>query len=71
MDLSCGNKARSCTVVWGTALQTTSSQVRFPIKPLEFFINLIHPDAYGSGVDPVSNRNECRGYVMGDEAAGS
>jgi hypothetical protein len=71
MDLSCGTRACSGTVVWGTALQARRSQVRFPIKPLEFFTDLIHPAAYGPGVDPVSNTNEYQGYLMGDQAPGA
>jgi hypothetical protein len=70
MDLSCGNGAHSGAVGWGTALQARRSQVRFPIKPLEFFIDLIHPAAYGPWVDQVSNKNEYQGYLMGDQAAG-
>jgi hypothetical protein len=71
MDLSCGNGARSGTVGWGTALRARRSQVWFPMKPLEFFIYLIHPAAYGPGFDPVSNRNKYQGCLMVDQAAGA
>ena len=41
------------------------------MNALEFFIDLIQPAAYGSGVDPVSNRNEYQEYLMSDQSPGA
>jgi len=40
--------ARGSAVGWGTALQAGRSQVRFPMVPLEFFIDIILPAALWS-----------------------
>ena len=37
--------ARGSAVCWGTALQVGRSRVRFPMVPLEFFIDIILPVA--------------------------
>jgi hypothetical protein len=45
-----GGGGRDGAVGWGTALQTGTSRVRYPMVSLEFFT--------GPGVDSASNRNE-------------
>jgi len=53
VQLLCNNRA-SGAVSLGTALQTVSSRVRFPMLPLEFFIDII----------TASNRNEYQEYFL-------
>jgi hypothetical protein len=50
--------ARGGTVLWGTALQAGSSQVRF-LMSLEFFRLLYNPE-----FDSASNRNEYQEYFL-------
>ena len=45
----------------GIALQAGRSRVRFPIVPLEFFIDAGRP---GLGVDSASNRNKYQEYIL-------
>jgi hypothetical protein len=45
-------------VRWGTMLQAGKSRVRFPMRSLDFLIDLIIPVAIWPGVDSTSNRNE-------------
>jgi hypothetical protein len=54
--LECRNK---CYIyVPGTVLQAGRLRVRFPVRSLDFLIDLILPAAYNPGVDSASNRNE-------------
>jgi hypothetical protein len=39
-------------------LQAGRSRVRFPLRSLDFSIDLTFPATIGPGVDSVSNRNE-------------
>jgi hypothetical protein len=48
----------SVIVGWGTMLEDGKSRVRFPMRPLDFSIDLIFQPQYGPGVDSASNRNE-------------
>jgi hypothetical protein len=57
VQLLCNKMARG-TVDLGTALQAGSSRVRFPMLPLEFFIDII----------PASDRNEYPEYFLGVKA---
>ena len=50
--------ARCGAVGWGTALQAGRSRVRFPIRPLRFFFDVIRR------VDSGSNRNEYQKYFL-------
>jgi hypothetical protein len=38
---------------------------------LEFFIDIILPPHYGSGIDSASNRNEYQEYFLGVKKAGA
>jgi hypothetical protein len=49
--------ARGSVVGWGTMLQAGRSRVRFPMRSLDFSIDLIFQPHYGRGVDSASNRN--------------
>jgi hypothetical protein len=53
----------------GTALQTGRSWVRFPMVPLELFIDIILSGALWLWVDSASNRNEYREHFLGVKAA--
>jgi hypothetical protein len=50
--------ARGSVVGWDTTLQAGRSRVRFPMKSLDFSIDLILQPHHGSGVDSASNINE-------------
>jgi hypothetical protein len=43
--------------------------VRIPIGSLEFFIDIILPDASGPGVDSANDRNEYQEYFLGVKPA--
>ena len=58
-----GREARCGAVVRGTALQAGRPRVRFPMVPLEFFIDTILL------VDSACNRNEFRNISWGIKAA--
>jgi hypothetical protein len=53
------NGARDSVDGWGTALQDGKSRIRFPMKSLDFAIDLI------LSVDSASNRNEYQEYFWG------
>jgi hypothetical protein len=46
-------------------LQAGRSQLRFPMRSLDFSIDLIFPAAYGPEVDSASNRNEYHESSLG------
>ena len=57
--------ARSSADGWGTATQVGKSWIRFPMKSLEFFIDIILLAAFfwgGSGIESATNRNEYEEY---------
>jgi len=64
-------KARGGTIGRGTALQAGESRFWFPIVPLEFFIIITLPAAYGNWVYTATNRNEYQEYFLGRKAAGA
>jgi hypothetical protein len=41
------------------------------VVSVEFFVDIILPSHYGSGVDSASNRNEYQEYFLGVNAAGA
>jgi hypothetical protein len=51
-------------------LQAGRSRVRFPMRSLDFLIDLILPQ-YGPGVDSASNRNEYKESSWGSRVAGA
>jgi hypothetical protein len=50
------------------SLQAGRSRVPFPMRSLEYFIDVIFPAAHDPGVDSVSNRNEYPRYVQGGKS---
>jgi hypothetical protein len=52
------NGPHGSVVGWGTMLQDWRSQVQFPMRSLDFSIDLILPAALWPGVDSTFNRNE-------------
>jgi hypothetical protein len=59
------DEARGSVVAWSTVLQAEWSQVWFPMRSLEFWMDLILPAALGPGVDSACNRNEYQEYSWG------
>jgi hypothetical protein len=57
--------ACSSTVGRATALQAGSSWVQFLMVSMGFFIDIILPAYYGTGVDSASNRTEYQEYFLG------
>jgi hypothetical protein len=49
--------AHGSVVGWGTMLQSVRSRVRFPMRWLEFSVNLIVSATLWPGIDSASNRN--------------
>jgi hypothetical protein len=57
--------ARGSAVGWGTMLQAGRSRVLFPMRSLDFSIELNLPAHYDTVVDSASNRNEYQGSSWG------
>ena len=66
--VTCLNVRNSVCVAVGrdTAPQARKSRVRYPMVPMESFIDITLPAAlYGPGVDSGFSRNEHQGYLLG------
>ena len=61
--------ASGSTVGWGTALLAGRLRVWFPMVSVGFFIDIILPAYYGTGVDSASKRNEYQEYFLGGEGS--
>jgi len=51
--------------IGGIALEAGRSRFRFPLVPLEFFIDMILRPHYDRGVDSATNRYEYQEYFLG------